>query len=63
MRKCKVGKQCDDLALLPLLFVWLGVCNNTFPVTVFSSGKNKNILTLKLQSIASYITDSYLPQR
>ena len=35
MGKCKVGKQCDNLALLPLLFVWLGVCNKTFPVTLF----------------------------
>ena len=44
MGKCKVGKQCDNLALLPLkelnlagcvinLFGW--VCNKTFPVTLF----------------------------
>ena len=63
MGKCKVGKQCDNLVLLPLLFVWLGVCSNTFPVTLFSSRKNKDIMRLKLQCIASYITNSCLPQR
>ena len=56
-------KAVCNLVLLPLLFVWLGVCNNTFPVTLFSSRKNKNIMRLKLQCIASYITNSCLSQR